>query len=254
MNRIATILLAVGVVFAVCPVAQAAVIFQDDFTDTVNATLTELNNAVDVGSWTSASGNGHIESQELHLGRGWTSYALQTSSSGTLSDGVKISFDLTAPSPHEPGTRTISGYDADNGTEIFQLRFVHNTTTSPWNYADLGVWDGSSVTNVVTNVQWSDPYLPPRPFEIVLSSSSFDVWVDLDKDGVKDSGEYLNGSAYLNTPSSGFEELAFNNTNSGKAYYDIDNILIDDVPEPVSAVLLGLGGLGLVIRRRRRRS
>ncbi|BDS08568.1 hypothetical protein NT6N_36080 [Oceaniferula spumae] len=48
-----------------------------------------------------------------------------------------------------------------------------------------------------------------------------------------------------------FMQIAFTNVNNDGGFVGIDEITIDSVPEPSSAALLGLGGLALILRRRK---
>ena len=65
----------------------------------------------------------------------------------------------------------------------------------------------------------------------------------------------LSGAAFQGISSATFTFAMFDNTNSGSSTNRWDNIVINGavvaVPEPSSAALLGLGGLALILRRRK---
>jgi len=137
---------------------------------------------------------------------------------------------------------TLVGSSAEAGTyNVIDFSITQTATTIP-----LGSISGG---------QWNEGSQPGTGF----------VWDgSIDTEWFRDGGNFTNGAGYFPEtvifPTVGFERIAFSPGN-----YTIDNLFTNTnlassntltlvpvtVPEPSSALLLGLGALGVISRRRR---
>ena len=115
------------------------------------------------------------------------------------------------------GRGTVNGYTADGGTDWADGSLL---------WAKDSIW-GTDSQALVT---------------LTLGASDFTV-------GNSVAGADVTGNAYVNAATT-FDSIVFTATDS-KAGWGVDNISITAVPEPSSAALLGLGGLALILRRRK---
>ena len=216
MNRIATILLAAGVVFALCPAAEAAPIISDPTLDTANDLMDIGGGTVfncDINGVSGTSGGGP-----------WVTYAGGNLYDNDTSSDTCTQFTGSSTNPALVGVYNMSSQVQLGGFAVTITDLRHqgyefkiqgsNDTTNGYGgtWTDIFTYTGDLTANKTYRWNASD--------NTFLSSASFD------------SFRLAENTAY-------------------KRYAEVEFF---DVPEPVTAVLLGLGGLGLVIRRRRRRS
>ena len=131
----------------------------------------------------------------------------------------------------------------ETGVPIYNL----NDEILASNYGDF--WDGSldvEIGYASTGIYWDDYLFPDNGDE---------AWTGTDPDGtVGGGGLGVSFGQSGNGGSSGSEWIAANaigNTVLSKLYAISPLLTVPPVPEPSSTALLGLGGLALMLRRRR---
>ncbi len=251
--------------FNLTPAFADITIFDDDFQDTPvgAATQASLNSNINVGTWT--VGNQQESAiitnsgvRALMLDQGAYSYTAQFSQPGSLSAGTNISFETNLRRRNNAAKiNEVIGFDA-NSNELFHLRYTapaNNDTNNAVQY-----FDGVSYQDVAKpSLKWSSGFNPNNlsELEIVLSATGYDVFVDIDNDGIPDDS-VLNIN-YLNAPTAGIDQLQLiGNSQAGARYNDLLVVAGENVvPEPASIAIWSLLGLclaGYGYQRRRRNS
>ena len=273
MRKSLVALLTLGLLVAT---ANAGTIFSDDFDDKTNYSGGRLQmsdriySGTYTGTWTTvpAQGTGgwdHLGALGggsgagyMALGGGKASGNRATAnmdSEGSLSQGVTVSFDYKTK-PDSIGSIDLAflkGFDADSNL-LFELHMGQNGNENSSGYGQAvyrvgDIYTADSGDPAVDNIYFGerDQWIP---IELTLGASSYDLWVDADQDGNVDTGETKSGIAYNTTPTAGLDALSFY-ADVAKGS-DIDNIVVEVVPEPATMSLLVLGGIGVLARRRRR--
>jgi len=255
-------------VFAMPGVSIAVVIFDDDFQDTTTGRLDAglpgttpadvLNAGVAVGTWSVAQDEeSAIQSsgaaRAIMMDQGSYNFTANFSQEVSLSNyAIVVTLDAGLRRRNNNQKRTfIEGLDA-NDNVLFRLRVnapSNNNTNTALQYDN-----GPGYTDIAKpSLIWSSGYNPSnlRSLEILASSTSYNVWLDVNNDGIRDSGEFVTGLPYLNSPTAGVDRLVFRgNSQAGSRY---DNILVTVIPEPATMLIWSfLAGLGIGLGWRRR--
>ncbi|MFC5050440.1 PEP-CTERM sorting domain-containing protein [Rubritalea spongiae] len=136
----------------------------------------------------------------------------------TAGQSVDLSFDLS----------TSASYTLDS------ISFQHraNNSTNAFDSHNLSVSDGVTTLNLIIN-ELTNPLNQWNEYSASLQGTAFETL---------DAGTTLTFTIRLAGKSS---------NGAGNSFSGIDDITVTKVPEPSSTALLGLGGLALVLRRRR---
>lgn len=257
---------------------QASVIATADF-DAADATFSSGGSATTVGADTTLNGTSTggtwsnigtdlgggtdsgstivgIVGNELQLGNtangdgvGWpdsspaTSTARFTLDSAATLAGATIDFDFVR-SGNGGGLGQFYIDIFSGGTQILR---ISSSTDAGEGRGDINHW--TAVDGTRTGLSAEDTYGIDTSWHlnIALSATDFGVKIDDGALGVDDSGlAYFAGTGGITT----FDAIEFTAWKS-KPKHTIDDLSISAVPEPSSAALLGLGGLALILRRRK---
>ncbi len=158
-----------------------------------------------------------------------------------------ISYDErdTASTSYTPGYY-ITLFDADGDALEMSLGIANDDYFSGAFYAGTG--GGAS--------SWAGKW-----FDLTVADTSqwFTRTYVIDGIGTANGSVTVNGNAITDTGNASGTAIVFDLSSVGeiveveinvKKYLEVDNLSID-IPEPASMVLLGMGGLGMLIRRKR---
>lgn len=255
-NTHATIAL-LSVALTLSSVQAATTVASVDFNgaDTgISATAAQLNATSTGGTWSAISATGtnsgvQLLSSQLKLGDNASVNSIQTSTATFTLDaaatlaGASISFDyVQLGSGGQPGNVF---FDIYNGaTHVLRISGSPDSgggrrTLSHWN--SVG---GTRTALAAEDVFGSDTI----GVSFNLTASDFGVTTS---GATNPAGNFNStGLAYINGGQTTFDRIIFTAVDN-KAVATIDNLSISAVPEPSSAALLGLGGLTLILRRRK---
>ena len=210
--------------------AQAALVFQDDFSDPDSTLL--HGKAADIGSaWNVTDGASDFDIQAGSLdtlGAGRTAYASFTS---ILAAGqtVTLTFDTL---DQTNGGNMFNGYSGvslyEGGNEQI---FVGNPSAGFWGVTGGGISGANSSDSTV---------VATATFTYIFDSGD---WTFATTSGVSLAGTGTAGLA--------FDELRIANGSGSDIHLDNISVDVSAVPEPSSSALIGLGGLSLILRRRK---
>lgn len=230
------------------PICKGATVFLDTFSGTPGTAV--AGTAADIGgTWFDGNGNGGNVSAENSFDTSGNGRLLFDSFTSTLGAGevITLSYDMVAPTPTDEvggpyngcwaGVSLFSGYTGgSSGTEQMFEGLV-STTSLGKDGSGIGGAQGSGDTTMINHLTLTYAY-------------DTGDWTFTSDDGS------LSGTG---TPDLALDGLRIGNGGSdGQGHYgdiNLDNLTVDispaTVPEPTSMALLGLGGLGLVLYRRR---
>jgi len=271
MKRTIGLLVVLGLIAAP---ASAGVIFEQDFSsstnvgDYVNATATTAN-TTQFGLLDTADSAGvfDITSGALTLDRTPVGYAANKMARGALDGGSLLSmkFDLKVTSANyaQNGTGFYLGAASDASVNVlgpYNNRFIFLTFTGVDGDGFTMAAGGGSTSAKVTigdTDQWAifcnntasaQSYAAPDGSTSSVAARSFDLWID---NTVMFDDEARYASFSDTKILSGFM-MAWSKNDDG--LWAFDNMVIrndlDVVPEPGTLVLLGLGGLAALRRRK----
>tara|TARA_B110000908_G_scaffold69609_1_gene83953 strand:- start:91 stop:888 length:798 start_codon:yes stop_codon:yes gene_type:complete len=242
---------------------QAATVFQTGFDYASAPTLTtdgsSLNGATgQIGTFSGAMrGPGLTTGGALRMdGRGTGSgdWTLTATLSETIAfDGSTVSFDFgNFRTGSHVKDNTIIGFDSFN-VEVFRL-VLSAVNTAGEGYR-IGTSDGTTTTWDLTTTVGTDadndlPAFQTEPsgtISMVFSSTGYILSLDGANDYTTSEITFSAGIdlAYLEFRG---QSGGSNSTDGGMI---LDNISVAAVPEPSTTALLGLGGLALILRRRK---
>jgi len=221
------------------PSASAAVLAEYDFNTDLNASTADAN--ITVGTVTSGAGiSGSGES-----GRSSFSNSLYALASATSTTSISVGTAIAADDYFSVTVGANSGYYMD--LDSITLDYGYTNNSGSFGAKDLKAYIFSSVDGFVDAGD-------------ILGSEVIQTTVD------NNSLQYPGGSPSLTVDLSAYSyvwsggEIEFriylaDNTNSSAYVHRIDNVTLNGtvavVPEPSSTALLGLGGLAVLLRRKR---
>ena len=244
--------------------AQAAVIATADFegstagtpTDGVATSAANLNLGSTGGTWSAISATGTNSAVEVTTGNvlrfgvlaGVNSTQTSTAtfnlnSAATLS-GASISFDyVQLGGGGQPGNVFVDVYNGS--THVLR---ISGSPDAGGGRRTLSHWD--SVGGTRTALASEDVFGATETINVTFSLSTSDFGVATT--GASNASGNFNstGLAYINSGQTTFDKIVFTAVDN-KAVATFDNLSIDVVPEPSSTALLGLGGLALILRRKK---
>lgn len=169
-------------------------------------------------------------------------------------DGVTLTGDLTASVALDgnstfsiwgmtwssTGARTITLADSA-GTDLLNFGWDPGATT----FFTNGVALSLSVISYAST-EWFQ-------FDVTLNATDWDLTITQYEEGTANLPLFVNvetfsGQAYTTT---GLDFDKFSITSSSTSNGFVDNIVVNAVPEPTSSALLALGGIALILRRRK---
>ncbi len=151
-----------------------------------------------------------------------------------------------------------AGWTSDNGNVHVQTPARHGDPAGfSTNYVDV-----SSPVSPVTISQAVDGFIPGQQYTLSYDwgnwlASPYDMTISMGGQSASHIGTGIkaaSSNSFTFTASTTTETLsiAFNHTNGdSESGFDSTNFTVTPVPEPSSAALLGLGGLALILRRRK---
>ncbi|NWK55807.1 PEP-CTERM sorting domain-containing protein [Verrucomicrobiaceae bacterium N1E253] len=258
--------------------AQAAVIANfegiasGDISNSANTTATILNSDTTTGgTWSNVTATGDVTDStsasviqagdstrqgmtgnHLYLGRatnvdtGTTSSATATltlDSAQTLAN-TSLSFDAFMDNS---GSQPSNGFMIslfDGNTMVMSISLMNSSDPGPrYGVAEYNA-SGAKVSNLITDDIFAND--TGANMTINLSATSYTVDYEMYTGGTTGSSASKN---YLNSATE-FNKIVFT-TEGSKSAWGLDNLDISAVPEPSSTALIGLGGLALILRRRK---
>ena len=244
---------------------QAATVFQTGFdyasAPTLSTDGSSLNGATgQIGTFSGAMRGPSVTSgAALRMdgrGTGTGDWTLTATLSETIAfNGSTVSFDFGnfRTSDHSKDN-TIIGFDSSN-VEVFRL-VVSAATGTPGENLRLGTSNGITpttwdlATTVGADADSDFPAFQAEPsgtISMLLSSTGYILSLDGANDYTTSEIIFSGGTdlAYLEFRG---QSGGSNGTDGGML---LDNISVASVPEPSTTALLGLGGLALILRRRK---
>ena len=235
MNKLKNSLLGITYAFSLSSVTQAAIVFQDDFSE---ADGTALNGkAPDIGSnWNVTVGSAGLN---VNGGSVDTQGAARAAFGGFTALGAGERLTLTYDTVATGGTFFTAGFagvslfvGGSGGSEPFFTGDPGSGGAASWGVVGIGA-GGDQITADTT----------------VATSATFvytydtGAWTFTTTSGINLAGT---GTANL-----AIDTLRFANGGGGDIAVDNFAVDISAVPEPSSSALLGLGGIALMLRRRK---
>jgi len=228
-------LLAVAVLFVVAAVSQADVIFEDNFTGTTgapwNVALWTKTYAMAPMAATIDDNTGMLKSSGAQYSR-----AGMTTNIGAdfLAEGaqIKYSWDVTQIYGYYEYDYFFAGADGDGNGGVVVRHSASDT--------DILAIDGSVVwSGNVSMIGYGEILLTPTTYKVILPNGA--------------SPLTLTGTHSLAITNGGKLQVRYADELGDAGYLlKVDNVKIESmIPEPLTLVMLGLGMLGLVIRRRK---
>ncbi|MBK1831076.1 PEP-CTERM sorting domain-containing protein [Verrucomicrobiaceae bacterium R5-34] len=166
-----------------------------------------------------------------------SSFAAFTSSFGIVDEITASGTDMG----------NLSSFMAEDGASNFDLNAVGFSATTRNGFQGLNSdTTGGALTSASTALNSAIDLGTRQTFTLTVNA---DGSADFDLDGTSASlGAGTFSDLFTNSADGEYFFAAYTQGNSGMNIYEIT---IDAVPEPSSAALLGLGGLALILRRRR---
>lgn len=251
--------------------ANAVTIFAADFQGTAvdqgagNVTTTNLNNGTQTGSWSGTTDTSLLGTDPTPgtnrgavIEQDGVDLTATFSAAGVLADGVTVSYDATGRRliGNTTGRTAVMRGIAGDGTVLFALGIQGSSSgTSLLSYATDFTPNSSGTDNPTTttigatglftqgNGTYNDGIM--ETIRLELTTNSFDVYINNVLATNGDDIAYFSGGAAAGD----IDQLKFQSDYNGGAWYD--NFDVQQIPEPSSSALLGLGGLALILRRRR---
>lgn len=232
-------LLALSAVLALATPAHAAVILADDFSGDGTADLN--GSATDIGgfTWTAdtrfkndgsyaSSHADHDRSAYIDLGSSLASNTIYTLTTTMTIGNHQFFLGLANAAP-----ATGSRLQTQNTGVFLNYRGISNDTRLQ--FADAGA-ESSSFTTAG---------LPTTGLSMVITSNNLtDASIEYFKDGASEGTVVRDITGYNHIVIGG-------EATNGSSSSTLGSISFESVPEPSSAALLGLGGLALILRRRK---
>jgi hypothetical protein len=261
--------------------ANAATVFSANFDGTTVAdigssngygaqlTQTNLDAGTATGSWTvnqaqaapttrtskmiQTDGAANVTNKALRFGIGTNGSSgvddavltANMTSTLSLSNTITVSFDYGIISKDiSDRTTYMTGLDG-SGNRLFQVGFINSSNSQQMGYfntSDTWTLIGTSGDLIGNNsTSWNASLM--KNITVEVGASTYDI---------KLAGVTLTGGsdiAFRDASASGLSNLALSASTewTGGAF---DNMEVTQVPEPSSTILLGLGGLALILRRR----
>jgi hypothetical protein len=159
--------------------------------------------------------------------------------------GTAVTGDFASTTPFSGGTRRNFVFAAATGTATTALNQHSAGFTSPVDGGTITALTGLAASNFAASS--SDA------FHISVSFTRTATGLDI----VKNFGGSISSASFTTAVANDFifNTIAFSFNNAGAYAISLDNISVSVVPEPSSfAALAGLGALGMVASRRRRRA
>ena len=275
MNKTSTIptLAALAALALTITSANADTIFAADFQGAVdqgagNVTLANLDAGTQTGSWGGTTDTSILDTDPtpgtnrgLAIEQDGVNLTATFSAGGVLATGVTVSYDATVIRvKNSPNSRnSVMKGIASDGTVLFALGIEGNNQTlstgSLVSYAtDFAPGTAANNNPATTQLGADDLFAKAgtvyddalmQTIRLELTTTSFDVYINNVLASPVGGIDYFAGG----TAAGDIDRLNFQSDYNGGAWYD--NFDVQQIPEPSAAALLGLGGLALLLRRRR---
>ena len=183
-----------------------------------------------------------------------------SSAAGATHDNLPAAF-LAQLAPGDPGditpsaTSTLGSYPVSNLTDGDP---THAGTSSSWASGSAATvtltldFASADVAGIILNWGWGDR--TPGDYEVKIDGISLGS-IDVDTAGGTGSGQSneLNTYIIFDSVQSGATKIEVIGSNGNNSSWGFDEIEVYTgvVPEPSTTALLGLGGLALILRRRK---
>ena len=249
--------------------AQAQVLFTQDFAAGGTAATYVNASSPTTGQWNAISTSGaakawSINSNALQLASTGanSAYASRTTDFSAAPTVMQYSFTFNLISSSSALTSAIdiavgSGFGTANSSEVnanTYAKFGINTTTSNgFVVRDIsGSTNGATTFTGAQTLTWgannsgsSTTYLAPDGSTESLANDTWDLWVGTSKQ--------LNDRA-VTTATQTITDFKFGASGSGSYAIAFDDITIQNVPEPKTWVMIGIGSAFMIWNLRRRRN
>ena len=240
-------LILLAVLAMVAPTFGAAVLFEDNF-DSYSDGQFGSGTGYEPGPWSLQAdkpGVTEIVSGELKASGGEADgiWATGQFSADDAVDAIVLSFDLTyngreIPTPTERFIRMVKGVDSVLAVGLSATTVTDLSGTTAFIGAGESGYGSPNIDTSDTNAAMAVGQT--RYIEMSHVNGVMSVYAD---------GELLGSSAYgPEANMSGVSLFAFRDQGD----WTVDNMVVTQVPEPATMTLLALGGLGALIRRKRR--